>query len=166
MKYQPGPSRTSGDGVTYWGALFPAFAARMHQGPKVLGLFYAAPYAGSLLVTLLSGRVKHVRRQGLAVETSVVIWGVAIVAFGLSRSLWTALLSLAVAGGADMWSGIFRTSIGQAITPDEMRGRMSGIELAVVATGPTLGNLEAGVVPQQLGPVLALLRPNHPIARS
>ena len=45
-----------------------------------------------------------------------------------------------------MWSGIFRTSIGQAITPDEMRGRMSGIELAVVATGPTLGNLEAGVV--------------------
>jgi MFS family permease len=127
-------------------ALFPAFAARLHQGPKVLGIFYAAPYAGSLLVTLLSGRVKHVRRQGLAVEISVAIWGAAIVAFGLSRSLWTALLSLAVAGGADMWSGIFRTSIGQAITPDEMRGRMSGIELAVVATGPTLGNLEAGVV--------------------
>jgi MFS family permease len=127
-------------------ALFPAFAVRLGVGPRVLGLLYAAPYAGSLLISLASGRAKDIRRQGLAVEMSVVIWGAAIVGFGLSRTVWMALLMLAVAGGADMWSGLFRTTIGQTVTPDEMRGRMSGIELAVVASGPTLGNVEAGVV--------------------
>jgi MFS family permease len=127
-------------------ALFPAFAIRLGVGPRVLGLFYAAPAAGALIVSLLSGRAKHVRRQGLAVEVSVVIWGAAIVGFGLSRAVWPGLLMLAVAGGADMWSALFRTTIGQTVTPDEMRGRMSGIELAVVASGPTLGNVEAGVV--------------------
>jgi MFS family permease len=127
-------------------SLFPAFAARLGQGPQVLGLFYAAPYAGSLLVSLLSGRARHVRRQGLAVQIAVVIWGAAIAGFGLSHHVWLALACLAVAGAADMWSGIFRSAIAQAMTPDEMRGRMSGIELSVVATGPTLGDLEAGVV--------------------
>ncbi|HEX9311897.1 MAG TPA: MFS transporter, partial [Actinomycetota bacterium] len=87
-----------------------------------------------------------VRRQGQAVMASIVVWGAAIVAFGLSRSLWLALLALAVAGAADMWSGIFRTTIAQAVVPDAMRGRLSGIELAVVATGPSIGDLEAGVV--------------------
>jgi MFS family permease len=127
-------------------ALFPAFAIRLGVGPRVLGLFYAAPSAGALIVSLLSGRAKHVRRQGLAVEVSVVIWGAAIVGFGLSRAVWPALLMLAIAGAADMWSALFRTTIGQTVTPDEMRGRMSGIELAVVASGPTLGNVEAGIV--------------------
>jgi len=127
-------------------ALFPAMAVRLGGGPKSLGLLYAAPYAGSLLITLASGRAKHVRRQGQAVMASIVVWGAALVVFGLSHALWLALLGLAVAGAADMWSGIFRTSIAQAVVPDAMRGRLSGIELAVVATGPSLGDLEAGVV--------------------
>jgi MFS family permease len=127
-------------------SLFPAFAAHLGQGPEVLGLFYAAPSAGSLVVSLLSGRAKHIRRQGLAVMVAVVIWGAAIAAFGLSTTVWAALAFLAVAGGADQWSAIFRSTIAQSMTPDEMRGRMSGIELAVVATGPTLGDVEAGVV--------------------
>ncbi len=127
-------------------ALFPAMAFRLGGGARTAGLLYAAPNAGSILITLLSGRAKHVRRQGQAVMASIVVWGAAIVAFGLSRSLWLALLALAVAGAADMWSGIFRTTIAQAAVPDAMRGRLSGIELAVVATGPSLGDLEAGVV--------------------
>lgn len=127
-------------------ALFPAVAAGLGGGAKTVGLLYAAPYAGSLFITLFSGRAKHVRRQGQAVMASIVIWGAALVAFGLARSLWLAVLMLAVAGGADMWSGIFRTSIAQSVVPDAMRGRLSGIELAVVATGPALGDLEAGVV--------------------
>jgi hypothetical protein len=127
-------------------ALFPAMAVRLGGGPKSLGLLYAAPYAGSLLITLASGQAKHVRRQGQAVMASIVVWGAALVVFGLSHALWLALLGLAVAGAADMWSGIFRTSIAQAVVPDAMRGRLSGIELAVVATGPSLGDLEAGVV--------------------
>jgi len=127
-------------------ALFPAMAFRLGGGARTAGLLYAAPNAGSILITLLSGRAKHVRRQGQAVMASIVVWGAAIVAFGLSRSLWLALLALAVAGAADMWSGIFRTTIAQAVVPDAMRGRLSGIELAVVATGPSIGDLEAGVV--------------------
>src|SRR4029079_4736906 len=82
----------------------------------------------------------------LAVMVAVVIWGGAIAGFGLSKTVWAALACLAVAGGADQWSAIFRSTIAQTMTPDEMRGRMSGIELAVVATGPTLGDLEAGVL--------------------
>ncbi|HXY73142.1 MAG TPA: MFS transporter [Actinomycetota bacterium] len=127
-------------------ALFPAFADHLGVGPSVLGLFYAAPYAGSLGISVLSGRARNVRRQGLAVELAVVVWGAAIAGFGLSRHVWLAVLMLAIAGAADMWSAIFRTSIGQTLTPDAMRGRMSGIELSVVASGPALGNLEAGVV--------------------
>lgn len=130
-------------------ALFPALAERfaggLHQA-QVLGFLYAAPYAGSMLVTLASGRAREVRRQGLAVEVAVVVWGAALVGLGLSGHLWLALLFLAIAGGADMWSGIFRTSIGQAVVPDAMRGRLSGIELSVVASGPSIGNVEAGAV--------------------
>jgi MFS family permease len=112
----------------------------------VLGLFYAAPSAGSLVVSLLSGRARHIGRQGLAVMVAVVIWGGAIAGFGLSTTVWAALACLAVAGGADQWSAIFRSTIAQSMTPDELRGRMSGIELAVVATGPTIGDVEAGVL--------------------
>jgi MFS family permease len=127
-------------------ALFPAMAERIGGGPSVLGLLFAAPNAGALLITLLSGRAKHVRRQGLAVILSIVAWGAFLIVFGLSPTLWLSLLMLAAAGAADMWSGIFRTTIAQTIVPDEMRGRLSGIELAVVATGPALGDIEAGAV--------------------
>jgi hypothetical protein len=127
-------------------ALFPAVADRLGGGAGVVGLLYAAPYAGAFLVSLVSGRAKHVRRQGLAVELAIVVWGVAIVAFGLSTALWACLLFLAVAGGGDMWSAIFRSTILQTVVPDEMRGRLSGVELTVVAAGPALGDLEAGAL--------------------
>ena len=127
-------------------ALFPAVAKGLGGGAGVLGLLYAAPEAGAFVVNLLSGRAKHVRRQGLAVQISIVVWGLAIVVFGFSNWLWLCMLGLAIAGGADMWSAIFRSTILQTVTPDAMRGRLSGIELAVVASGPALGDLEAGVV--------------------
>jgi MFS family permease len=127
-------------------ALFPAVAEGLGGGPGVVGLLFAAPYAGSFLVNLLSGRAKHVRRQGLAVQVAIVVWGLAIVGFGLSDALWLSLGTLAVAGGADEWSAIFRSTILQTVTPDAMRGRLSGIELAVVASGPALGDLEAGAL--------------------
>jgi MFS family permease len=127
-------------------ALFPAVAERLGGGARVVGLLFAAPYAGSFLVNLFSGRARQVRRQGLAVEVAIVLWGAAIVGFGLSHALWLSLVTLAIAGGADMWSGIFRTTILQTVTPEAMRGRLSGIELAVVASGPALGDLEAGAV--------------------
>jgi len=128
-------------------ALFPALAEhRFGGGATTVGFLYAAPYAGALAATLLSGWVSHVRKQGLAVAIAAALWGVAILLFGFAESLPIALLLLAFAGAADNVSAAFRSAIVLAATPDEMRGRVSGIELAQVASAPTLGNVEAGVV--------------------
>lgn len=127
-------------------ALFPAFAEDIGGGPQTLGFLYAAPYAGALVATLLSGWVSHVRRQGLGVCVAAAGWGVAIAAFGLVDAVWLGLLMLALAGAADYVSAILRESIMLAGSPDELRGRLSGIELAQVAGAPALGNVEAGVL--------------------
>ena len=127
-------------------ALFPAVAAARFGGPAVLGLLYAAPAAGSLLVSVTSGWVGRVRRQGVAVYVSVVLWGGALAVFGVTHRLWLALLFLAIAGGADSVSGIFRTAILQTATPKNMLGRLHGVELAVVASGPSIGDIEAGAL--------------------
>ena len=128
-------------------ALFPAFALdRLGEGPGVLGLFYAAPAVGSLFAGLASGRAKHVRRQGRAIMLAVACWGAAVTGFGLSTRTWLALLFLAAAGAADMVSGIFRDAVLKTTTPDEMRGRLEGVSLSVVAAGPSLGDLEAGAL--------------------
>jgi MFS family permease len=128
-------------------ALFPALALkRFHGGAGILGLMYAAPYAGALISSLLSGWVAHVRRQGLIVAIAAALWGAAIVAFGFADSLWLALLFLAAAGAADNVSAVLRGTILWTVTPDYIRGRVSGIEFAQVAATPALGNVEAGVV--------------------
>ena len=128
-------------------ALFPALALeRFNGGAGILGLMYAAPYAGALTSSLLSGWIGHVRRQGLIVVIAAALWGVAIVAFGFAESLWLALLMLAAAGAADNVSAVLRGTILWTVTPDELRGRVSGIEFAQVAASPALGNVEAGVV--------------------
>jgi MFS family permease len=127
-------------------ALFPAVAASRFGGPTVLGLLYAAPAVGSLLVSLTSGWVTRVRRQGAAVYVAVIGWGAALVVFGVAHALWLALVALAVAGAADSVSGIFRTAILQTATPGHMLGRLHGVELAVVASGPSLGDIEAGAL--------------------
>jgi MFS family permease len=128
-------------------ALFPAFAEhRFYGGAQVVGLLYAAPYAGALAATLVSGWVRRVRRQGAAVTIAAALWGLAIALFGLAGSLPLALLLLALAGASDNVSAAFRSAIVLAATPEQMRGRVSGIELAQVASAPTLGNVEAGAV--------------------
>jgi hypothetical protein len=71
---------------------------------------------------------------------------VAIALFGLATSVWFALVMLAVAGAADFISAVLRSNILLTVTPDSMRGRLSGIELAQVAGMPELGNVEAGIV--------------------
>ena len=129
-------------------ALFPAIATSLRpQDPGfALGLLYAAPALGAFLATLFSGRAKHVRRQGVAIMISVVVWGAAIVVFGFSHVLWLSLAMLVVAGVGDMVSGIYRMTILQSAVTDSMRGRLDGIGMAVWATGPSLGELESGVV--------------------
>lgn len=136
-------------------ALFPAMAVRLGggSGAGVLGLLYAAPAAGAFLATAFSGRAKHVRRQGLVIMVAVVVWGTAIAVFGLSTWLWLSLLMLAIAGMGDMVSGIFRMTILQTAVTDSMRGRLDGIGMAVWATGPSVGDVESGVVASISGSV-------------
>jgi MFS family permease len=128
-------------------ALFPALALkRFHGGAGILGLMYAAPYAGALTASVLSGWIRHVRRQGLVVAIAAALWGVAIAGFGFSTSLWIGLVLLAAAGAADNVSAVLRGTILWTVTPDHLRGRVSGIEFAQVAATPALGNVEAGVL--------------------
>ena len=85
-------------------------------------------------------------RHGLAVILAASVWGLAVVGFGLAGSLALALTFLALAGFADMVSGIFRTTIWNQTIPDDLRGRLAGIEMISYTSGPLLGNVEAGVV--------------------
>jgi len=128
-------------------ALFPAVAAaHFDAGAGVVGLLYAAPAVGALAAALASGWVADARRQGVAVAAAIVLWGLAIAGFGLATALWVGLVMLAVAGLADEYSAILRSTILFSGTPDRMRGRMQGFELAQVASTPALGNVEAGLV--------------------
>jgi len=126
-------------------ALFPALAAG-RLGGAALGPLYAAPAVGALIASLTSRWTPRVHRHGLAVMIAATVWGVAIVAFGLAPSLWPALGCLAVAGGADAISGMFRMTMWNQTIPDELRGRLAGIEMVSYMSGPLLGHAEAGAV--------------------
>ncbi len=139
-------------------ALFPALAATVFGGgAATVGLLYAAPGAGALLGALTSGWVGRVRRQGRAVVVAVLIWGASIAAFGVAHWLPLALLLLAVAGWADVLSAVFRNTIIQFAGPDGMRGRLMGVQMAVVAGGPRLGDLEAGAVATAFGDTVSVV---------
>jgi MFS family permease len=126
-------------------ALFPAFSEEF-GGAGALGLLYAAPSIGSLIATATSGWTARVHRHGMAVVWAAIGWGVAVAAFGFAPNLGVALVLMALAGGADMISGIFRGTIWNTTIPDHLRGRLAGIEQVSYSAGPLLGNLESGVV--------------------
>jgi MFS family permease len=131
-------------------ALFPALSDRL-GGPAVLGLLYSAPATGALVASLSSQWTSRVNRHGLAVMLAATVWGIAIVAFGASRALWPALFCLAVAGGADAVSGIFRMTMWNQTIPDALRGRLASIEMVSYMSGPLLGHVEAGAVAAVFG---------------
>lgn len=131
-------------------ALFPAIAEGF-GGAKVVGWLYSAPSAGALIATLMSAWTGKVHRHGAAVIWAAAIWGVAITVFGLSTNLWLSLILLAIAGGADMISAIFRSTIWNGTVPDHLRGRLSGVEMLSYMSGPLLGNAESGLVAAAAG---------------
>lgn len=131
-------------------ALFPFLADKL-GGNAVLGLLYAAPAVGSLLVTLTSGWTSRIHRHGLAVVLAAAAWGGGIVIFGMANSLWLALLGLIIAGGSDMISGLFRGVIWNQTIPDHLRGRLAGIEMLSYMTGPMLGQTRAGLTARWWG---------------
>lgn len=140
-------------------ALFPILAVtRFHGGAEVTGLLFSAPAVGALIGAATTGWVRHVRRQGAAVIWAVVLWGVGIAAFGLvGGRLWLALACLAFAGGADVISAVFRSTILQLTVPDALRGRLSAIHILVVTGGPRLGDLEAGLVAAAFTPQISVV---------
>jgi predicted MFS family arabinose efflux permease len=139
-------------------ALFPALATTLFGGGTLtLGFLYAAPGAGALVGALTTGWVSRVRRQGLAVIVAVITWGIAITCFGLVSWLPGALALLAVAGWADVISAVFRSTIIQLAVPDALRGRLSGLQMAVVSGGPRVGDLEAGAVAAAFGDTVSVV---------
>ena len=127
-------------------ALYPAMAKDVFVQPWALGLLYSAGSVGSLIATLTSGWTSHVHHHGRAVVYAAATWGAAIACFGLSGNIWLAFVFLAVAGAADMVSGVFRSTIWNQSIPDELRGRLAGIELLSYSIGPVTGNARAGLV--------------------
>ncbi|MEV0588931.1 MFS transporter [Nonomuraea sp. NPDC050310] len=130
-------------------ALYPLIAERF-GGSQWAGLLFSASAVGSLLASLTSGWTARVHRHGLGVILAAAGWGGAVVLASLMPSLWGVLAFLALAGAADMISGIFRATIWNQTIPNELRGRLAGIELLSYMTGPMLGNARAGFM-EQLG---------------
>src|SRR5580693_108392 len=139
-------------------ALFPALATTVFGGgASTLGFLYAAPGAGALVGALTTGWVARIQRQGLAVIVAVIVWGAAITGFGLVQWLPAALILLAIAGWADVISAVFRSTIIQLTVPDALRGRLAGLQIAVVTGGPRVGDLESGAVAAAFGDTVSVV---------
>jgi MFS family permease len=136
-------------------ALFPEVAVTRFGSEEAVGWLVAAIAIGSMVGGLLSGWIGRIQRQGLALITVIAVWGLAVAASGLAGSLWLAVLLLAVGGAADLVSSVFRQTILQTYAPDEMRGRLQGVFTVVVAGGPRLGDLRAGVTASVVGTTAA-----------
>jgi MFS family permease len=124
-------------------------------GGVALGVLFAAIPAGMVVAGLFTGLLHRVRRQGMAVTLAICTWGLGIALFGLTGSLWLAVLFLALAGAGDMVSAVFRMSMLQSVATDEMRGRMQGVFGVVVAGGPRVADLWHGPAAAWWGPSAA-----------
>lgn len=143
-------------------ALYPALAAQLARenghiaAGTALGLLYSAPAVGAFLASATSGWSGRVHRHGMAVILAASAWGVAIAGVGVAPSLALALVFLALAGAADMVSGLFRMVIWNKTTPDALRGRLASIELVSYSSGPLLGDVESGAVATAFTPRVAI----------
>jgi MFS family permease len=139
-------------------ALFPALAYKVYGGGAgVVGVLQSAPAAGAVVAFLFSGWVSRVRLQGLAVVVAVVVYGAAVGGVGLTDVLWVGVVLLGLSGMADMVSAAYRSTMLQVAAPDQMRGRLQGVFIVVVAGGPRAGDVLAGSVASTVGERLALV---------
>ncbi len=140
-------------------ALLPIFAQDiLHVGARGYGWLYAAPSVGAVLAGFVTAHaIDRIERRGAVLLWSVAAYGAATVVFGLSASFWLTLICLACVGAADTVSTVIRNIIRQLETPDELRGRMTGVNMMFFMGGPQLGELEAGVTAQFLGPVFSVV---------
>jgi len=137
-------------------ALLPIFAQDiLHVGPGELGILRSGPTFGALLVGIALTSLPINGRAGSKMLWSVVIFGVATIAFGLSTNFWLSLAALIVIGGSDMVSMVIRQTMIQMSTPDAMRGRVSAVSSVFVGASNQLGSFEAGVMASLLGAATA-----------
>jgi MFS family permease len=121
------------------------------------GYLSAAPAVGAVLAALVISQVKELRRQGQLFLGSVIIFGLATIVFGATKSFIIAWLAVAVTGASDGVSTIIRNTIRQLLTPDHIRGRMTSVNQIFFQGGPQLGEIEAGLVAQFFGAPFAII---------
>ncbi|MDN5916490.1 MAG: MFS transporter [Pseudonocardia sp.] len=138
--------------------VFPEISQTMFGDPPgggvAMGLLFAAIPLGMVVGGVLSGWLRHVQRQGVAVVVAICVWGVGVALFGLVGSLWLAVCALALAGAGDLVSSVYRSSMLQTVATDEMRGRMQGVFMVVVAGGPRVADMWHGTSAAAIGPDL------------
>jgi predicted MFS family arabinose efflux permease len=138
-------------------AVFPALGTGLFKGDATtVGLLYAAPGAGALLASIMSGWVRHISFQARALVVCMFVWGGAIAAFGVIPVLWIGLLLLAIAGASDVIGGVFRVAILQRSTPEQLQGRLGGLFFAAAVAGNRLGDAETGLAASAGGPQFAV----------
>jgi MFS family permease len=139
-------------------ALLPIYARDiLHVGPWGLGLLRSAPALGAGSVAVLIAFRPLRRRTGAIMLACVALYGVATVVFGASRTFWISLLALAVVGASDMVSVVIRATLVQIVTPPEMRGRVSAVNMVFVGASNELGELESGMTAAWLGAVPSVI---------
>ncbi|WP_067703654.1 MFS transporter [Nocardia jejuensis] len=151
-------------------ALFPEIAQDSFgdtaSSGHALGLLFAAMSVGAVFGGVFSGWLSRIRRQGLAVVILIVLWGLGMVGFGLAVgaaghslsltvALWIAFACLAFGGAVDMFSAALRTTMLQSVATDEMRGRLQGVFIVVVAGGPRIGDVAHGFAAAAVGTAAA-----------
>jgi MFS family permease len=139
-------------------ALLPIFAKDILEvGPTGLGFLRAAPAVGSLLAALAIVRYPIRRRAGPKLFVVVAGFGVCMVAFGLSRQMWLSMLALALGAAFDTVSVVLRSTILPLVTPDELRGRVTAVEMVFISASNELGAFESGVAAALIGAVPAVV---------
>jgi MFS family permease len=138
--------------------LLPIYAKDiLNVGARGYGLLAAAPAAGAIIAGLVMARLGVWKNQGLTVIISIAFYGAAMIAFGVSRVFWVSLLMLAATGAADAVSTILRQTIRQLLTPNNLRGRMTSINMIFFMGGPQLGEVEAGAVAALFGAPISVV---------
>lgn len=139
-------------------ALLPIYARDiLHASPWALGMLRSAPAVGALMASLILARQRLPQDFGRLMFGAVVVFGLATVLFGVSRSLWLSLAALFVTGAADSISVVIRQSLVQLRTPDAMRGRVGAVNALFIGTSNQLGEFESGVMAGLLGTVPSVL---------
>jgi len=139
-------------------ALMPVFAQDiLHTGARGLGLLRAAPAVGALIVSFALTWFPLKRKAGRNMFLCVTLFGLSIIFFGLSRSLWLSCFALLIYGGSDMISVVIRGALIQLATPIEMRGRVSAVNSVFLGASNEFGEFESGLTAQWWGAVRAVV---------